>query len=111
MFTMEEYVWAWGIYAVAGCVVLLSLWFLTASWRPFELKWLARIIPAVLVCVPWPISADSTYFAPAWFASGADFLTSGQNAFWRAGLALVIALGVSVFLAIIIFIWRRVKRA
>lgn len=109
MFATEEYIWAWVFYIVGGLAVLASWWYFTASWKPFEIKWLSRIIPTVLVCVPWTIKADSSYLAPAWFTSAADFLTLGIDAFWRAGLILVVVLVVSILLAAVYFLWRRIR--
>ena len=92
MFTHEEYLNGWMIYAGCTFVFLVSWWFLTARIGFAELSHLLSLVAAVGLVVPWYTDLDSVYLAPAWIIAGIDWVFDGPAAFWRAGTPLLFAL-------------------
>lgn len=109
MFSQEEYQNAWLVYGASSIVLLLCWWWFVAKIPGREVRHLLRIIPLILLVVPWRTDLENSYLSPAWFTSVADTLTHGPQAFWRAGLALVIALMLGVLLSFFYFCWCWVK--
>lgn len=102
MYSHQEYVMGWAAYAGACFVFLLAWWFLTRKVAFNELRQLLRLIPAVVLLVPWHADADSIYLAPAWVVAFTEGLFEGPEAFWRAGTPLLFALALMLVIVTIV---------
>lgn len=107
--TQTEYYWAWLAYAGGSAVFFAVFLWWTRRIPSLEVKVLLRTVIAVITVIPWRIDPDYDFLGPAWIISIADALLDGPQAFWRAGLAVVLALIVCLILSTIIFIalWLR----
>jgi len=110
--TDSEYIWAWAIYLSAAGVFYAIFWYFTSKLPLKELRQLLRILLAVLLLVPWVANPDYEFLAPAWIVSISDMLLYGPDAFWRAGLALVLALILAVLISSVVAIslWFRARK-
>lgn len=92
MYSHDEYVTGWMIYAGGVAGFLLAWWFITRNIAFNELRQLLRFIPMVALLVPWHADLDSIYLAPAWVIALIEGVFEGPAAFWRAGTPLLFAL-------------------
>jgi len=110
--TENEYMWAWVIYLAAVAVLYAVFWYFTGKIRWSEPKQLLRVVLPVFLLVPWISDPQYDFLAPAWIISVSDMLLNGVDAFWRAGLALVLALIITVLASSIVSIvlWLRSRK-
>ena len=110
--TQNEYLIAWLVYLGSFSVCYAIFWYFLSKlpWREF--KQLLLVLVAVFFLVPWTTDTTHGFLSPAWMVSISDSLLSGPKAFWRAGLALVMALIIAVFLstAVSIYLWLRSRK-
>ncbi len=110
--TQNEYLLAWTIYLSSFAIAYGVFWFISAKLPFRELRQLLRIVLAVFFLVPWTTDTAHSYWSPAWMISISDSLLLGTKAFWRAGLALVLALIFAVLIStfISLFLWFRSRK-
>jgi len=108
--TENEYFWAWTAYLTAFAFAYAVFWYVTRSFWA-ELRQLLRVIVPVFFLVPWRTDTEHSFLSPAWLVSAADALLYEPKAFWRAGLALVLALCLALILSTgwSIFKWFRYR--
>jgi hypothetical protein len=112
--TENDYLLAWGAYAVAALGCLLVWWRMTRwTWR--YLREPLGVIVAVLLFSPTIVDPNKELFAPAIAVTALDLLFKVGNNAWRAvaDLALygMIALGLYLLLAAIRWPFERAGRA
>lgn len=107
MYTQEEYLYGWLFYLLGVVIILGCGWWLTASIRFRELRQLLRLAAVVTFLVPWYASPDMDYLAPAWLIATFEGIFEGGDAFWRAGMPLLVTLAVAIGIALI---WQIVIR-
>ena len=109
----NEYILAWVAYLGSFAVCYAVFWYFTSKlpWR--ELRQLLRVLVAVFFLVPWTTDTTHSFLSPAWLVSISDSLLFGSKAFWRAGLALVLALILAVLVSagVSIFLWLRHRKS
>ena len=100
MFTQEEYLWGWFYYLLGATFVMGCLWVISARipWR--EPRTVTRTVFAVFLYFPWFSDNQHQYLSPAWMVSAIEFLFEGANAFWRAGLPLLLAMTLVLLLSL-----------
>ncbi len=91
MFTQEEYLWGWFYYLLGASLIMACFWFLTKPIKWSEPKAVLRLVVGVFLFFPWYSDNQHQYLSPAWIVSLIEFLFEGTNAFWRAGLPLLMA--------------------
>lgn len=97
--TENEYIIAWLFYIFGAGVFFSIFWYWTRKFLWSEARQLIRIVLAVILFVPWYTDDTEQYLSPAWLVSIAEALLDGGQAFWRAGLPLVVTLVFTVFLS------------
>ena len=100
--TEQDYLLAWGIYAVAALGCLL-VWFRMTGWMWRWLREPLRVVVAVLLLTPTIVDPAKELFAPAIAITALDLLFEVGKNVWRAvaDLAIygLIALGVWLIFA------------
>ena len=100
--TEQDYLLAWGLYAVAALGCLL-VWFRMTGWIWRWLREPLRVVVAVLLLTPTIVDPAKELFAPAIAITALDLLFKVGNNAWRAvaDLALysLIALGLYLVFA------------
>ena len=107
MLTQEEYIWAWLFYLGGAAMFLVCWWFFTKKipWR--EPRWVLRVIALVVLLLPWSSEKNSDYMSPAWLVSALEGTFDGGDAFWRAGLPLLVSLILTLLLSTLGYLlWR-----
>lgn len=102
MMTETEYLYAWLYYAGGAFIMVVCLWFLVRKMRA-PLKTTLLVVAAVMLAVPWYSDAQQTYLSPALIISLFEGFFEGPEAFWRAGMPMLVAMGVSLVLCVIGF--------
>jgi len=113
MITGEQYFYGWLIYIVAIIGLLGVWWYMTRKipWR--IVRNVIRLIPAVLLLMPFPIVGNDDFLAPAFFSSMLELMFVGGGEFSRAGRPVLIILGMILILYLILdIVWQKfwVKR-
>lgn len=90
--TANEYLWAWVFYVGAALAFYAVFWYWIRRSLWTEARQLLRVLLLVVLAVPWYTDPQQSYLSPAWLISIADLLLDGPNAFWRAGMPLVLGL-------------------
>ncbi len=113
MLTQQEYLLAWLVYLLGSVACLAVVWVMTKNIPWSEVRGVLRIVAGVFMLVPWYISEDSAYLAPAWIASFLEGIFDGPDAFWRAGTPLVVSLVVVLCVSsgVHAYLWWRSKKA
>lgn len=101
MFTSDDYLYGWLLYISGGLVFMGCWWWLTAKIRFADIRLLLRVIAGVIMFVPWYVSPDMDYLAPAIIMVGMEGLFEGPGAFWRAGTPLLVVLALAVVACLI----------
>ncbi|WJN58132.1 MFS transporter [Pseudomonas sp. SO81] len=104
--TEQDYLLAWGIYAISALGCLL-VWFRMTGWMWRWLREPLRVIVAVLLLTPTIVDPAKELFAPAIAITALDLLFEvGKNA-WRAvaDLAIYGLIALGVWLAIAFLRW------
>lgn len=111
--TQNEYMLAWVVYLSGFAVFFAIFWYVTSKLPSGELRQLLRVIVAVFFLVPWTTDTTHSFLSPAWIVSISDALLNGSKAFWRAGLALVLASIVAVLLSmsVSLILWFRSRKS
>ncbi|GFZ83759.1 hypothetical protein GCM10011403_29170 [Pseudohongiella nitratireducens] len=111
MLDIYGYLTSWGVYLVAGTLCYI-LFYKATGKIPY--KWLANPLRGIMLAVtftPWYVAADSDLMAPALMVIALDMITLGGDAFIRAAVPLVLAIGLGIVLSLIWTIFRaRAKR-
>ena len=103
MMTEGEYLYAWLFY-LAGALILVGCWWYLIRKLPWTwLKYTSILLLTVTFTVPWFSDTNEIYLAPALIVSLVELLFEGKDAFWRAGLPLVMAMVLSLLLSIITY--------
>lgn len=107
--TEQEYLWAWLAYICGALIFYAWVFYETRGTKWAEFKQIIRIIIAIGLAVPWYTDAQHGFLSPAWLTSVADALLKGPEAFWRAGLPLVLSLVIAIIVSCIyqLFRWYR----
>ncbi len=104
--TEQEYYFAWLAYLFGGALAYLCFWRFTAALRWVEARQLLRLLAFVFLAVPWQTNAGEAYLSPAWFVAFADTLMYGPEAFWRAGMGLIVAMTLTVLGSLLVGLLR-----
>lgn len=104
--TEQDYLLAWGLYAVAALGCLL-VWFRMTGWMWRWLREPLRVIVAVLLLTPTIVDPAKELFAPAIAISALDLLFKVGNNVWRAAADLAIygLIALAVWLAFAAIRW------
>lgn len=95
--------WVWYLGAV---LVLVFVWWHWTRKLPSTVRNLIRVLPAALALMPWTVEQEHARIAPAWLVAVFEgFLRDGENG-WRAGIAVLIAVIISVLLVTVVW-WRQ----
>lgn len=87
--TEQDYLLAWGLYAIAALGCLL-VWFRLTGWMWRFLREPLRVIVAVLLLTPTIVDPARELFAPAIAVTAMDLLLKVGNNAWRAVADLAI---------------------
>ncbi|MGH1472137.1 MAG: hypothetical protein ACRBCS_13150 [Cellvibrionaceae bacterium] len=106
MFSSDEYLWGWVLYALASCGLLVVWWFMT-RWISFQIvRNTLRVVVAAALLMPYPVDAESSFLAPALIITFVEGLFVRDGAFDRAGIPLIIAVvTAAVFYIILSILW------
>ena len=107
--TETEYLWAWVAYFSGSMIAFAVFWWWTRAIAWSGLRRLLRLSLLVVIALPWAVQGHDQFMAPAWLVAGAETLLNGPQAFWRAGLALLLALALTavISLCIDVIVWWR----
>ncbi|MBC6904488.1 hypothetical protein DWB84_03280 [Saccharophagus sp. K07] len=105
MYTQEEYLYGWLMYAGGALLLIVCGWVLTARIPWNSLRQIIRALGITTLCVPWYADADKQYLAPAWIIAAFEGLFDKN--FWRAGGPLLSALAVAFAMAVLILVIAR----
>ena len=109
MFTQADYLWGWFYYVLGALILLAAWWYLTRRipWR--GARHILCILLAVTLLMPWYSDAQSTYLSPAWMVSAIETVMEGPQAFWRAGLPLVVTVTLALLVSLLFYtlLWWR----
>src|SRR5262245_45055798 len=109
----NDYLLAWGVYVVAGLVLLL-VWYLMTRWMWRWLREPLRIIVLVLLFTPTPVDPVRELYAPAIAITALDILFKIGNNAWRAVsdlfLVLLVAFALYLVFATIRWLFERSRR-
>lgn len=89
--SQEEYYVGWAYYLVGAALLWLCFWFLTRKISLLWIKTPLRVLVTVLLFMPWYSYENQSYLSPAWTVAILELLFDGLEAFWRAGIPLIIA--------------------
>jgi hypothetical protein len=106
MLNIYGYLTSWGVYLVAGLLCYI-LFYKATGKIPY--KWVANPLRGIMLAVsftPWYVSPDSDLMAPALMVIALDMITQGGDAFIRAAVPLVLAIGLAIVLSLIWTIFR-----
>jgi hypothetical protein len=81
--TEQDYLLAWGLYAIAALGCLL-VWFRMTGWMWRWLREPLRVVVAVLLLTPTIVDPAKELFAPAIAITALDLLFKVGNNAWRA---------------------------
>lgn len=101
MFTQAEYINGWLAYTAAAIICFWCWWYMVSK---LPLKPLRPVLwggMLGLLAMPWTVSPDTDYLAPAWLIAGSDGFFESLDAFWRAGTPLIAAVVVMATLALV----------
>ncbi|MBN0210613.1 MFS transporter, partial [Pseudomonas aeruginosa] len=86
----QDYLIAWGAYAIAGLGLMLVFWLMT-GWMWRLLREPLRLIVFILLFTPTPVDPQNDLYAPAIAITALDVVFNVGNNAWRAvsDLALV----------------------
>lgn len=66
-----------------------------------------RAVALVTLLLPWTSEKNSDYMSPAWLVSALEGTFDGGDAFWRAGLPLLVSLILTLLLSTLGYLlWR-----
>ncbi|WP_454254822.1 MFS transporter [Pseudomonas sp. Marseille-Q8238] len=104
--TEQDYLLAWGAYAIAALGCLL-VWFRLTSWIWRWLREPLRVLVAVLLLTPTIVDPARELFAPAIAVTALDLLFKVGNNAWRAvaDLSLYMLIAFSVWLIFAALRW------
>ncbi len=102
----QDYLIAWGAYAIAGLGLMLVFWLMT-GWMWRWLREPLRLIVFILLFTPTPVDPQNDLYAPAIAITALDVVFKVGNNAWRAvsDLALVALLGFGLYLLIAAIRW------
>jgi hypothetical protein len=100
--TGGEYVVAWAIYGLAGVIVCLIWWRMTAFFKQVVIKQIMRGVLVVLVFTPWYAGDTGLHFAPAIVVLVFEQFLGGQD----RGLGSLYAL-ITSFCLLLVFLGAR----
>ncbi len=102
----QDYLIAWGAYAIAGLGLMLVFWLMT-GWMWRWLREPLRLIVFILLFTPTPVDPQNDLYAPAIAITALDAVFKVGNNAWRAvsDLALVALLGFGLYLLIAAIRW------
>lgn len=104
--TEQDYLLAWGVYAVSALGCLL-VWFQMTGWIWRWLREPLRVLVAVLLLTPTIVDPGKDLFAPAIAITALDILFKVGNNAWRAvaDLAIYGLIAFAVWLAFVGLRW------
>ena len=104
--TEQDYLLAWGLYAIAALGCLL-VWFRMTGWMWRWLREPLRVVVAVLLLSPTIVDPTRELFAPALAVTAMDVLLKVGNNAWRAvaDLALYSLIALAVYLLFVAVRW------
>ena len=104
--TEQDYLLAWGLYAIAALGCLL-VWFRMTGWIWRWLREPLRVVVAVLLLTPTIVDPARELFAPAIAITAMDLLLKVGNNAWRAvaDLAIYGLIAFAVWLAFAALRW------
>ncbi|MGI1677530.1 MAG: hypothetical protein K6L75_02275 [Cellvibrionaceae bacterium] len=106
MFSSDEYLWGWVLYALASIGLMVVWWFMT-RWISFQvIRNTLRVIVAAALLMPYPVDSESSFLAPAIIITFVEGLFVRGGTYDRAGIPLLIAIiGAAAFYAIVSILW------
>ncbi len=104
--TENDYLLAWGAYAVAALGCLL-VWFRLTSWMWRYLREPLRVLVVVLLFTPTIVDPGKEQFAPAIAITAMDLLLDVGNNVWRAvaDLSMYALIAFAVYLLFVAIRW------
>ncbi|WP_053981994.1 hypothetical protein [Marinagarivorans algicola] len=110
MFSESEYINGWLVY---GMGVIIGLWCWWYLMYKLPLKYLRPALfgaMTAMLVMPWPTSDGSAFLAPAWIIAGAEGVFEGVEAFWRAGIPMLIAVAAGTMMGVVLqILWLLVR--
>ncbi|MCO3179702.1 MFS transporter [Pseudomonas aeruginosa] len=79
----QDYLIAWGAYAIAGLGLMLVFWLMT-GWMWRWLREPLRLIVFILLFTPTPVDPQNDLYAPAIAITALDVVFKVGNNAWRA---------------------------
>ena len=112
MGNINSYWLMWAAYLTAGAAFVAVFWEMTRFRR---VRWLAYLLRALIIAIvftPWYASSEGDVMAPALIVILLDAITVGSTAAVRATVPLVLATGLILIIAGLLFlINRKITRA
>lgn len=90
----QNYLIAWGVYALVSLILYGLLWIGTTRLPWPSLRWYLRYVIAVVLLVPWEGQEPETYYAPAFIVGGFELMDSGVR-------TMLEIMGVVIFLILL----------
>ncbi|MFY0665680.1 MAG: hypothetical protein JXQ97_13725 [Natronospirillum sp.] len=90
----QNYLIAWGVYALVSLILYGLLWIGTMRLPWPSLRWYLRYVIAVVLLVPWEGQEPETYYAPAFIVGGFELMDSGVR-------TMLEIMGVVIFLILL----------
>ena len=110
MFTDANYMNGWLIYGAGALVGFLCWWYMLSKLPLRPLRPILLGAMAGLLFMPWYVSPDSAFMAPAWLVAGSEGFFDGAENFWRAGTPMLMAIVIGAVLGLIIQLIRLVTQ-
>lgn len=104
MFSHAEYINGWLVYGL-GVFIGLACWYYLI--RKLPIKSIKSVLFGVMVgmlTMPWPTKQDGDSLAPAWIIAGAEGIFDGAEAFYRAGVPMLLAMLCGGVVALTVYI-------
>ena len=110
MFSLEEYLWGWGVYLLASIGLLLVFWRLTRSISWLYVKQSVRLIVATLLLTPALVENTTNSWSPAWVQGFLQLVFVGTEGFIPIGRLLLLAVCIVLISYLLISIAQQLYR-
>lgn len=115
MYTTENYLWGWVVYAVGALFLMFVLWVTLRRFPWAAFRHVLLIITSAFLFTPITAYQDDKHLAPAFFVSLYEGVFLGGDTSFQRGLAPILAVVVGLLvlytlLRIMIFWWRKKHR-
>lgn len=105
-----EYLYAWGVYLVAGIAFSILSWKFLKRFLWRELAYLVQCLLMAIIFTPWYVLPEEEILAPAIIIFMLDLITIDATTSIRALIPLVMALLLGIIATVVLSILYRIRR-